>query len=412
MESTFVIGVNFKNANVEVRSAFSMGAEKQMQCNTLAKQYDFQDFVVLSTCNRTEIYGSGSFRKAENMITEICEQPVELFNQYKFVKTSEDAIRHIFNVASGLDSQILGDYEILGQFKNACRISKENGLLGPVFERMANVCIQASKEIKTKTDLSRGTVSASYAAIEVIRNRFGEASAKALLVGMGKLGNNIAKNIKHYLPNIELTISNRTYSTAAEIAESEGFSLIPYEEVVSSIKDYNIVVLCANGNDRKLMPEDLPEDKPLLILDLSVPQSIHQDCLKHAHIEILDIDTISQILNETFEKRSTYVPIAHEIIDKHMAEFLDWRVFYKKRDQIVTMKQMFIDSSHECTYLATLDEASREVLVNKAMQEFVLNLKDNQSMDPEVILGRFKEFCHRHETGMDFKLLKSKNKRK
>ena len=143
MKNSFVIGITFKNANIATRSAFSISPEKQKECYDMARSHNFNDFVVLSTCNRTEIYGAGCVAHAEYIITTVCNQPKELLDEYKFVKTSEEALSHIFHVASGLDSQILGDYEILGQFKNACKFSKENGLLGPVFERMANICIQS-----------------------------------------------------------------------------------------------------------------------------------------------------------------------------------------------------------------------------------------------------------------------------
>src|ERR1041384_6761379 len=117
MKNTFVIGISFKNADVAVRSAFSIPEEKQGICYDLAKSYNFKDFVVLSTCNRTEIYGNGSIEHAENIITTVCNQSKSLLDNFKFVKTADAALSHIFYVASGLDSQILGDYQILGQFK-------------------------------------------------------------------------------------------------------------------------------------------------------------------------------------------------------------------------------------------------------------------------------------------------------
>lgn len=394
MENTFVIGITFKNANIATRSAFSICAEKQNECYDLARSFEFNDFVVLSTCNRTEIYGVGSIELAEQIITRVCNQSKELLDNYKFVKTSEGALAHIFQVASGLDSQILGDYEILGQFKNACKLSKEHGLLGPVFERMANVCIQASKEIKTKTALSKGTVSASYAAIEILKEKIGEKPTKCLLIGTGKFGNNISKNIKHYLPDFDLTISNRTYSTALEIATAHGFGLLPYENINDSLQDFDVIILSTASDKYIVTPKNLLNAKTKLIMDLSIPQTVHPDCKTNNHVEVLDIDSISAILDKSLENRKTYLPIANAIINSHISTFVDWNNFYKKRNQIVSLKKMLIEASIGCPHLAKLDETMKDELVNKTIQTFVVSLKQNNSLifEPEKIVDKFMRY--------------------
>ena len=395
MENTFVIGISFKNADVTTRSAFSISAEKQIECFELAKNYQFKDFVVLSTCNRTEVYGVGSIAYAEEIITTVCNQPKILLDTFKFVKTSTEALTHIFNVASGLDSQILGDYQVLGQFKNACKFSKENGLLSPVFERMANICIQASKEVKTKTDLSKGTVSASYATIEILKDKIGDRTTKCLLIGTGKFGNNISKNIKHYLPDYELTVSNRTYSTALEIANEHGFGILPYEHINTSLQDYDVVILSATSHKYIVTPEILRNAKTKLILDLSIPQTVHPECKTNNMTEVLDIDSISAILDKSLENRKTYLPIANEIINNHISSFVDWNNFYKKRDQIVSLKSTLIEVSRYCPHLSKLDPEVKDELVNKTIQAFVLNLKQNKDFEfePEKVVEQFMQYA-------------------
>jgi len=395
MKNAFVSGISFKNADIKTRSAFSISAEKQSECYNLARSFDFKDFVVLSTCNRTEIYGIGPIEVAEQIISTVCNQPIELLNTYKFVKTSNDALTHIFQVASGLDSQILGDYEILGQFKNACKLSKENGLLGPVFERMANVCIQASKEIKTKTALSKGTVSASYAAIEILKEKIKEKPTKCLLIGTGKFGNNISKNIKHYLPHFELTVSNRTYLTALEIATAHEFGLLPFEELNESIKNFDVIILSTTSDKYIITPENLRNAKTKLILDLSIPQTVHPECKNNKQVEVLDIDSISAILDKSLENRKTYLPIANEIINTHIATFVDWNNFYKKRTQIVSLKKMLIEASKACPHLAKMDETVKDDLVNKTIQTFVLSLKQNKNFtfEPKEIVDKFMQYA-------------------
>ncbi len=395
MENTFVIGISYKNADVTTRSAFSISPEKQIECYSLAKSFDFKDFIVLSTCNRTEIYGVGPVHLAEKVITTVCKQSQDELDSYKFVKTADEALGHIFHVASGLDSQILGDFEILGQFKNACKLSKENGLLGPIFERMANICIQASKEVKTRTEISKGTVSASYAAIEILKEKIGEKSAKCLLIGTGKFGNNISKNIKHYLPNIELTISNRTYQTAEEIATTHGFGLLPYENIQASLKDFDVVILSTTSDNYIVTPETMVNAETKLILDLSIPQTVHPNCKANSELEIFDINSISAILDKSLENRKTYLPIANEIINSHIATFIDWSKFYNQRSQIVTLKNMLIEASKSCPHLEKLDETVKNDMVNKAIQTFVLSLKQNSviQMEPKMIVDNFMRYA-------------------
>lgn len=378
MENTFVLGISYKNADISTRSAFSISNEKQNECYTLAKKLDFKNFVVLSTCNRTEIYGTGPIFLAENIITTVCNQTKDLFDKYKFVKTTNDALLHIFNVASGLDSRILGDYEILGQFKNACKLSKENGMLNTEFERMANSCIQASKEIKTKTNLSKGTVSSSYAVIEILKEKIGEDFKKCLLIGTGKFGNKISKNIKHYLSNVDLTLSNRTSSTALEIATSLGLKTLPFEDIKNSFQNYDIIILSSSTEEYIVTPESLVNSKTKLILDLSIPQTVHPECKKNKQIEILDINTISAILDKSLDSRKKYLPVANEIINNHISAFIDWNSFYKQRGQIIDLKNILNEVSKSCPHLANLNTDKIDELVNKTIQTFVKSLKQKK----------------------------------
>jgi len=395
MENIFVIGINFKNAGTEIRSAFSMDTEKQLACFQWAQKAHFQDFVVLSTCNRSEMYGCGSMDEVEKMMIDICKQSKEIFNTYKFIKTGKEAIKHIFQVASGLNSQILGDYEILGQFKIACKTAKTFGLLGPVFERMSNTCIQASKEIKTKTQISKGTVSASYAAIEILKEKIGENTpVKCLLIGTGKFGNKISKNIKHYLPAMDLTIANRTLETAVEIADKEGFKVLPFENIQEKIGEFEVLILSTTADTHIVQAKHLLHAKTRLILDLSIPQTVHPDCKKNPSVQILDIDSISEILNKSFENRKTYLPIANEIIKNHILKFIDWRDFYKKRNQILLLKKMLLEAGNKCPHLCQMEEKSKEEFINKAIQSFAVNLRENKIIpfEPEKMISRFIQY--------------------
>ena len=394
IENVFVTGINFKNANVNIRSAFSITTPKVLECYELAKSYKFSNFIVLSTCNRTEIYGIGSEKLAEEIILKVTGQDPEVFSQYKFTKHSEEALEHIFYVASGLDSQILGDYEILGQFRGACKTAKAHLLLGPVFERMANTCIQASKEIKTKTALSKGTVSASYAAIEVIKERFESQTINVLLIGTGKLGNNIAKNIRHYLPEVRLSVTNRTRARTQELVNMYGFDEIAFDALNEKAKDFEVIIICANIS--QLLPEYFAHANTRLMLDLSIPESVHPDLYKRNTPEVLNIDDISRILERSIDQRKAYLPVAKNIISRHVAAFTDWLKLYKQRENIIVVKEMLGKESQQCPYLLSLDDTTREQKVHNALQAFVKKLKQNPDLvfEPEQVIASFKALNH------------------
>lgn len=384
MKNTFAIGVSYKKADVEIRSKFSLDQEKQIQCYQTARSYAFDNFIILNTCNRTEIYGTGKLQHIENILKEIYGQQKQEFDSYSFTKKGSDALTHIFNVASGLESQILGDFEILGQFKNACKTSKENGLLGPVFERLTNTCIQASKEIKTKTEISKGTTSGSYATIEILKEKIGEENKNCLVVGVGSFGKNISKNIKHYLPNINVTISNRTHSKSVEVADESGFEILEFEKLEEKIKNFDIVILTLNSDKHIVMPNMIDKSKVKLILDLSIPQTIHPDCKLIKDIEFFDINTISSIMDKSLEQRKIHLPIANEIIYNHINSFIEWNAFYKNKDKILNLKNLLIDASNTCPHFLKIDKQIKEQLIQKTVKNFILELKQNPDTEIDI----------------------------
>ncbi|MES2703954.1 MAG: glutamyl-tRNA reductase [Bacteroidota bacterium] len=168
-----VVGINYKKTDASVRGLFAVNNEQYQQLLTLAPQHGLKDLFILSTCNRTEIYG---FAYSDNQLTElVCKVTVgdaTTFENMGYAKSGFAAIEHLYSVGAGLDSQILGDYEILGQIKAAVKISKSQGFIGAFTERLINSVLQCSKAIKTNTALSGGTVSVSFAAVQYIREYF------------------------------------------------------------------------------------------------------------------------------------------------------------------------------------------------------------------------------------------------
>ena len=193
----------------------------------MAPQYGIKELFVLSTCNRTEIYGFAE--NAANLCELLCTQTqgsLANFIEMSYIKNGRQAIEHLFDVAAGLDSQILGDYEIIGQIKQSVKFSKQNNFIGAYLERMVNGVLQSSKAIKNTTELSGGTVSVSFAAIQYIKEHITNlADKKILLLGTGKIGRNTCKNLVDYLQTKNITLINRTETKAAELATELGLKL-------------------------------------------------------------------------------------------------------------------------------------------------------------------------------------------
>ncbi|MFY7899047.1 MAG: hypothetical protein ACOVNY_02610 [Chitinophagaceae bacterium] len=188
----FVAGINYKKTDASVRGSFAISTDQYALLLTESKQMGIQELMVISTCNRTEIYG-----KAENihdLVQLLCSKTtgsIETFYQLAYLKKGHEAVQHLFDVGAGLDSQILGDYEIIGQIKQAFKIAKQHEAIGAYLERLVNAVIQASKNIKNNTFLSGGTVSVSFAAIQFLKDNVAEVKdKKILLLGTGKIGRN------------------------------------------------------------------------------------------------------------------------------------------------------------------------------------------------------------------------------
>ncbi len=220
----FIAGINYKKTEASIRGDFSI-SEKQYESILLsAREKGVPELFILSTCNRTEIYGLSD--NAEQLINLLCAHTVgsiDTFNSSCYIKQGKEAINHLFEVGAGLESQILGDYEIIGQIRTAVKFSKQRGFVGTFIERLVDNLIESTKAIKNQTALSTGTVSVSFAAIQYLKKRFRSIeNKKVLLLGVGKIGANTCKNLKDYLDCTDITLVNRTEEKAKELARVLG----------------------------------------------------------------------------------------------------------------------------------------------------------------------------------------------
>lgn len=322
----FIAGINYKKTDAAVRGQFAVSNDQYATLLTQAPEFGLHELFVLSTCNRTEIYGFSE--SAEQLIKLLCTQTegsVTTFTQLAYVKKGMAAIEHLFSVAAGLDSQILGDYEIVGQIKQAVKFSKEQGFTDSFMERLVNCVLQSSKAIKNQTNLSGGTVSVSFAAVQYIREKITDISnKKILLLGVGKIGRNTCKNLVDYLNADHITLINRTHDKAAQLAGELDLHHAPLTDLAQKIEESDIILVATNSVEPTIKKTHLEGNGEKLIIDLSVPFNVEKSAQELPNVHLVNVDELSKLKDETLQMREAEVPKAGAIIREHIAEFLEW----------------------------------------------------------------------------------------
>ncbi|ANE51129.1 glutamyl-tRNA reductase [Flavisolibacter tropicus] len=353
----YVAGINYKKSDASIRGQFAITNEQYEAILTLAAERGLNELFILSTCNRTEIYGFGY--SSEQLIDLLCSQTAgdaATFKKAAYIKKGQHAVEHVFQVGAGLDSQILGDYEIVGQLKTAVKFSKERGFVGAFTERLINCVLQSSKLIKNSTALSGGTVSVSFAAVQYIRDTVTDIRSKnILLLGVGKIGRNTCKNLVDYLETTNITLINRTTEKAAELANELGLSCAPLSDLDAHIKKADIILVATNAAEPTILKSHLEGGSQKLIIDLSIPYNVEDAAQLLPNVQMVNVDELSKLKDETLKKREAEVPKAKGIIGELMIEFMDW---YDMRKHVPLLKDLksklkSLYTHHQHLHLAT-----------------------------------------------------------
>lgn len=331
LSNFFLAGINYKKTDANLRGQFAINGDQYQQMIAVALQMEVTEFFVLSTCNRTEIYGFAN--QSSNLSNLLCSQTkgsINQFNEIAYLKNGFQAIEHLFNVAAGLDSQILGDYEIVGQIKQAMKFSKEHHFIGSYLDRLVNGVLQCSKSIRTSTALSGGTVSVSFAAVKYIKEKIVSIKdKKILLLGTGKIGRNTCKNLVDYLETKNITLINRTEEKAAELATELGLQYASIDELQKYIHQSDIILVATNAVEPVILASHLINGGQKLIVDLSIPYNVEKSAQELPNITLVNVDELAEIKDETLHKREAEIPQARAIIDAHIQEFMDWHEMRK-----------------------------------------------------------------------------------
>ena len=322
----YAIGVSYKNADLKTRGDFSLSLEQKDTLTLEAKREGIEEILINSTCNRTEIYAHVNHPiQLINLLCKHSKGSLAVFNEIGYTHKNNAAFHHIFKVGTGLDSQILGDFEIIGQLKQGFFRSKKLGMGHGFMERLLNAVIQASKRIKTETKISSGATSVAFASVQYIINTIKDISEKnILLFGTGKIGRNTCENLIKHTENDHIVLINRTHEKAKHIAGKFNVLVKEYGELPTEIRKTDVLVVATGAQQPTISKDIIHKDTPLLILDLSIPSNVHSNVEELEHVTLINLDSLSQITNKALEDRRQYIPQAEIILEEVKEEFLQW----------------------------------------------------------------------------------------
>lgn len=392
----YAVGLSYKKADAEVRGKFSLDDTAKLNVLKQAQNEGIEALLVTSTCNRTEIYGFA--QHPFQLIKLLCDNSlgtVEDFQKVAYIYKNQEAVNYMFRVGTGLDSQILGDFEIISQLKSAFTASKSMNLANAFLERLVNAVIQTSKRIKNETEISSGATSVSFASVRYIFSNVEDiANKNILLFGTGKIGRNTCENLVKHTKHEQITLINRTKDTAERLARKLDVIVKDYSDLQLEIQKADVLVVATGAQNPTVDKTVLNLKKPLLILDLSIPKNVNENVTSVEGVTLVHMDHLSQMTDETLENRKKHIPAAEAIIEEIKNDFLAWTKQRKFAPTIHALKEK-LNSIKETELnvqrkkLSNFDEAQAEIISTRIIQKitnhFASHLKDDDTMVDESI---------------------------
>jgi len=381
------LSLSHKNAPVQIREIISLD-EKAVHA-ILLKIKDFfslNDTLILSTCNRTEVYYSHD----QDISTEIIKliglekgltDIVNYLEYFEILNDDISAIRHLFRVSMGLEAQVVGDIQISNQVKRAYQASADLNMTGPFLHRLMHTVFFTNKRIVQETAFRDGAASLSYAAIELIESLTSNTfEPRILLIGVGEIGEDVAKNMVH-LPTAKVKITNRTQAKAESIAAEMGFEVVPFEKCLEAMEEADVIV-CSIQRSEPFITKELVKKFQInsykLLVDLSVPRSVETSVEDVPGVVLYNVDNIRSKASETLEKRLASVPKVEEIIEESIKEFFDWKKEMIASPTINKLKQSLeqIRQEEMARFAKNADKKEYAVIdkITKSMMQKILKV--------------------------------------
>lgn len=325
----FCVGLSHHTANVETRERYIGGATAEQR---LRERSGCTEAVLLSTCNRVEVYGAseraiGGAEIAKCLAVNAIDQREEnAFYRYE----NEECAQHLFRVACGLDSMVVGETEVLGQAKRAYEAARNSGGAGPFLHRLFQRAFRVAKQVRSQTDITRGAVSVGSVAVDLAVKIFGELKTrKVLVLGAGETSERTARALVSRGVT-DLRVSNRSGERAEILAEQFGGRAVPFAGWEKQCREIDILISSTAANEPLLTREKLAPilrerwDRPLFIIDIAVPRDVAADVNEIDGVFLYDIDSLSSIAEQSLALRRQQIAAGEEIIAEHVTDFGNW----------------------------------------------------------------------------------------
>jgi len=328
----FVAGLSYKTTPVEVREKLAVHRSR-LQCSgcRLKLRGNLSEVVLLSTCNRVEIYGVSPWihGRVLQLFQELTNSDFD-FTPHLYVKEGAEAARHLFAVASGLDSMVLGETEITGQVKNAYQAAKDAGLTGKRMNRLFQTACQVVKQIRTNTAIGRGATSVGSVAVELTEKVFDRdlSDKTVMILGAGKMGEACVKHLAKRGAKTVL-VANRSVERAEKLAAEFGGRAVRIEDSAAAMTEADILVSSTGSPDIVLRREDVEKilparrNRPLVLVDIAVPRDIDPAVAQLPNVFLYDIDDLEAVVRENTRNREQELSFCNEIINGRVAELME-----------------------------------------------------------------------------------------
>lgn len=383
------IGLSYQKADAGLRGKFALEKASIDALLDQAREEGIDGLLVTSTCNRTELHGFAS--APQHLIRLLCHHTQgseDEFEAVGYVYQDQEAIKHLFRVGAGLDSQILGDFEIISQLKAAFYQSRDKGLTNAFLERLTNSVIQASKRIKNETGISSGATSVAFAAVQYLLARVPDIDKRRILLfGMGKIGRNTCENLVKHTRNPGITLINRTQDKAEALGGKFQLEVRPYEQLQQTIKESEILIVATGALRPTVTPEMIPPGGERWILDLSIPMNVDPGIAEVPGVTLVHLDQLSRVTDSTLEARKQHIPQAEAILEEVHADFNQWLesrrfapVIKALKQKLETIKAEELDFQSRKIDGFNKDQADRvsDRIIQKITRHFANHLKDSE----------------------------------
>lgn len=400
------VGVNHWEASIDVRERFSLSDQQKEDLIRGAKREGIESLFVISTCNRTEIFGQNvSAQELIRLLVTYSNASLEEFHNYGFEKEGQRAAEHLFQVTVGLDSQILGDLQVVNQVKEAYDFASDLDAVDGELHRLMQHVFRAHKRSRNETSLGEGAATTAYAAVKFAVETFDNLKdKKILLVGTGKIGKVTCKNLIN-LGARKLTLINRTRDRAEFVADKFDLQVASMENLPQEIADADLIIVATGAKKPVVTLDDMkpsilnPEFK--VMVDLSVPRNIDPEIGELDFVDLANMDFLTDVTDEAYRKREENIPLVKKIIDDELTDYKNWlskqkivptiKALTNKFDSIREDEYEFFKNKISDTDKEKVENLTRRI-VNKIAAYSIEHLRDHHESEQvtKVVSDMFK----------------------